>query len=214
MVIKNSSIQRNQTLSVGKNMLLIAFREGVLIDISGLEAINKPLTYYISCAENAKGIANECATFLNQLGVRCVISCGFKQGADASRKESFNQADKCLVIMTPEYLQELEKDGSNAYKDYQLIYNEFSKSPDSTNMELLLLVGTPPVIPDCPKDRGGIAQLKLLYDWGRGLLTSPLAKSVVFTLARLLIKYLISHLPLGWEGSLYQVLVDFLAQCL
>ena len=214
MVRKNSSIQRNQTLSVGKNMLLIAFREGVLIDISGLEAINKSLTYYISCAENAKGISNECATFLNQLGVRCVISCGFKQGADTSRKKSFNQADKCLVIMTPEYLQEMEQDGSNAYTDYQLIYNEFSKSPDSTNMELLLLVGTPPVIPDCPKDRGGIAQLKLLYDWGRGLLTSPLAKSVVCTLARLLIKYLILHLPLGWEGSLYQVLVDFLAQCL
>lgn len=195
-------------------MLLIAFREGALTDVSSLEAINKSLTYYISCAENAKGIANECATLLNPLGVRCVISCDFKQGADASRKESFNQVDKCLVIMTPEYLQELEKDGSNAYKDYQLIYNEFSQSPDSTNMELLLLVGTPPVIPDCPKDRGGIAQLKLLCDWGRSLLTNPLAKIVLPILAGHLIKYLVPHLPLGLDGSLYQVLVDCLVQCL
>lgn len=214
MVTKNSSIQRNQTLSVGKNMLLIAFREGVLIDISGLEAINKSLTYYISCAENAKGIANECATLLNQLGVRCVISCDFKQGADASRKKSFNQADKCLVIMTPGYLQELEKDGSNAYQDFQLIYNGFFKSPENSKIELLLLVGTPPVIPDCPKDRGGIAQLKLLYDWGRSLLTSPLAKIVLPILASYLIKHLVSHLPLGLDGSLYQVLVDCLVQCL
>ena len=195
-------------------MMLIAFREGTLTDVSNWEAINKPLTYYISCAENAKGIANECATRLNQLGVRCIVSCDFKQGADTSRKKSFNQADKYLVIMTPGYLQELEKDGSNAYQDFQLIYNEFSKSPENSKIELLFLVGTPPVIPDCPKDRGGIAQLKLLYDWGCGLLTSPLAKSVVWILARYLIKYLISHLPLGWEGSLYQVLVDFLAQCL
>ena len=195
-------------------MMLIAFREGALTDVSSCEAIDKPVICYISCAENAKEIANECATRLNQLGVRCIMSCDFKQGADASRKKSFNQADKCLVIMTPGYLQELEKDGSNACQDFQLIYNEFSKSPENSKIELLLLVGTPPVIPDCPKDRGGIAQLKLLYDWGRGLLTSPLAKSVVCTLARLLIKYLILHLPLGWEGSLYQVLVDFLAQCL
>lgn len=209
-----SSMQSDRILPVGKNMMLIAFREGVLIDISRWEAINKPVICYISCAENAKGIANECATLLNQLGVRCVISCDFKQGAEASRKKSFNQADKCLVIMTPGYLQELEKDGSNAYQDFQLIYNGFSKSPENSKIELLLLVGTPPVIPDCPKDRGGIAQLKLLYDWGRGLLSSPLAKSIVSVLARHLIKYLISHLLLGLDGSLYQVLVDFIDQCL
>ena len=209
-----SSIQSDRILPVGKNMMLIAFRVGVLIDISSWEAINKPVTCYISCAENAKGIANDCATLLNELGVRCIMSCDFKQGVDASRKKSFNQADKCLVIMTPGYLQELEKDGSNAYQDFQLIYNEFSKSPENSKIELLLLVGTPPVIPDCPKDRGGIAQLKLLYDWGRSLLTSPLAKIALPILASHLIKHLVSYLPLGLDGSLYQVLVDCLVQCL
>lgn len=214
MIQKKSSIQSTRILSIGKNMMLIAFREGALTDVSSWEAINKPVTCYISCAENAKGIANDCATLLNELGVRCIMSCDFKQGVDASRKKSFNQADKCLVIMTPGYLQELEKDGSNAYQDFQLIYNEFSKSPENSKIELLLLVGTPPVIPDCSKDRGGIAQLKLLYDWGRSLLTSPLAKIVLPILAGHLINYLVSRLPLGLDGSLYQVLVDCLVQCL
>lgn len=138
---------------------------------SELGAEEKTLSCYISCAENDKGVANDCAKLLNQSGFKSIVYSNLEQGAGnaVSRTKSFAEVDKCLVIMTSEYLLELKRKDSNVARDYDLILNEFSTIPESKKVISLPLENASLDVPDCLKARGGISLVELLYYWGRHL---------------------------------------------
>ena len=190
-------------------------RESLRAYCSELGANEETLSCYISCAENDKGLANECAKLLNKSGFSCIISSDLEQGADreVSRSKSFAEADKCLVIMTAEYLQELKKKGSNVARDYDLILNEFSSIPESKKVISLPWGNASLYIPDCLKARSGISLVELLHYWGRHLV-NYLAYRALLIIVEFVVTSAVQYFAPSIAGPIAKIIEGFLCHYL
>lgn len=213
-IYKYCSPIRELSSSLRRSVIIRVVREGLRAYRSELGAEEKTLSCYISCAENDKGVANDCAKLLNQSGFRCIVSSNLEQGAGnaVSRTKSFAEADKCLVIMTAEYLQELKKKGSNVARDYDLILNEFSTIPESKKVISLPWGNASLDIPDCLKARG-ISLVELLYYWGRSLVYF-LTNMALLSLVEYSVSSLVQYFVPDMVGPFAQIIEGYLAHYL
>lgn len=177
--------------------------------------MDKLLTCYISCSQNDKVIANDCAKLLNKSGFRCIISAGFEREVDidSSRNTAFADADRCLVIMTDEYLDELKRAESNAARDYDLIRDELSSFPKGSKIVLWPLVNALRDLPDCLMTSPCISQVELLSHWVH-ILVSILIKFICPVLAECLVRFLAQSLLPSTDEGLHRFLVECLLQYL
>ena len=214
-IYKFCSPIRELSSSLRRSVIIRVVREGLRAYRSELGAEEKTLSCYISCAENDKGVANDCAKLLNQSGFRCIVSSNLEQGAGnaVSRAKSFAEADKCLVIMTAEYLQELKKKGSNVARDYDLILNEFSTIPESKKVISLPLENASLDIPDCLRARSGISLVELLHYWGRHLV-NYLAYMALRSLMEYSVSSLVQYFVPDMVGPFAQIIEDYLVHYL
>ena len=211
-----SKLMSSLGTSIRKNLMLIALREGLLGRNSKLRPVGRSLFYYISCAENDKMVADDFVKVLNEEGVQCVVSSDFDCEAvpKASRKMSFMEADKCLVLVTADYIQQLDRDDTNVSQDYALICGELSKTPESTKIQLVPLVNAPRDIPDCLRARQEIPIACVLPRYCLGVLGSFARK----LLREYLVSFLLDALPPsslqdwigGWVSDLLQILNQLL----
>ena len=206
-----SSPMRELSSFLRRSLIIRVVREILRAYRSALGAEEKTLSCYISCAENDKGLANECAKLLNKSGFKFIVSSNLEQGSahEVSRSKSFTEADKCLVIMTSEYLLELKRKESNVARDYDLILNEFSTIPESKKVISLPLENASLDVPDCLKARSGISLVELLYYWGRHLV-NYLACMVLLSLVEYFVSSLVQHVAPGMVGFFAQKLADYL----
>ena len=206
---------RELSSSLRRSVIIRVVREGLRAYRSELGAEEKTLSCYISCTENDKGVANDCAKLLNQSGFRCIVSSNLEQGAGnaVSRTKSFAEADKCLVIMTSEYLLELKRKDSNVARDYDLILNEFSTIPESKKVIFLPLENASLDIPDCLKARSGISLVELLHCWGRHLV-NYLAYMALRSLMEYSVSSLVQYFVPDIVGPFAQIIEGYLAHYL
>lgn len=206
---------RELSSSLRRSVIIRVVREGLRAYRSELGAEEKTLSCYISCTENDKGVANDCAKLLNQSGFRCIVSSNLEQGAGnaVSRTKSFAEADKCLVIMTSEYLLELKRKDSNVARDYDLILNEFSTIPESKKVIFLPLENASLDIPDCLKARSGISLVELLHCWGRHLV-NYLAYMALRSLMEYSVSSLVQYFVPDIVGPFAQIIGGYLAHYL
>lgn len=214
-IINRCSLVRELFTSLRRYVNIRVVREGLRAYHSELGAEDKPLSCYITCTENDKGMANDCAKLLNESGFSCIISSDLEQGSDreVSRSKSFAEADKCLVIMTAEYLQELKKKGSNVARDYDLILNEFSTIPESKKVISLPLENASLDIPDCLKARSGISLVELLYYWGRSLVYF-MTNMTLLSLVEYSVSSLVQYFVPDMVGPFAQIIEGYLAHYL
>ena len=213
--INQCSPMRELFTSLRRYVNIRVLRESLRAYRSELGVEDKPLSCYISCTENNKGMANDCAKLLNESGFRCIISSDLEQGSDqeVSRSKSFAEADKCLVIMTAEYLQKLRKMGSNVARDYDLILNEFSSIPESKNVISLPLENASLDIPDCLKARSGISLVGFLYYWGRSLVYF-MTNMALLSLVEYSVSSLVQYFVPDMVGPFAQIIEGYLAHYL
>lgn len=206
---------RELSSSLRRSVIIRVVREGLRAYRSELGAEEKTLSCYISCTENDKGVANDCAKLLNQSGFRCIVSSNLEQGSGnaVSRTKSFAEADKCLVIMTSEYLLELKWKDSNVARDYDLILNEFSTIPESKKVIFLPLENASLDIPDCLKARSGISLVELLHCWGRHLV-NYLAYMALRSLMEYSVSSLVQYFVPDIVGPFAQIIEGYLAHYL
>lgn len=206
---------RELSSSLRRSVIIRVVREGLRAYRSELGAEEKTLSCYISCTENDKGVANDCAKLLNQSGFRCIVSSNLEQGSGnaVSRTKSFAEADKCLVIMTSEYLLELKRKDSNVARDYDLILNEFSTIPESKKVIFLPLENASLDIPDCLKARSGISLVELLHCWGRHLV-NYLAYMALRSLMEYSVSSLVQYFVPDIVGPFAQIIEGYLAHYL
>ena len=206
---------RELSSSLRRSVIIRVVREGLRAYRSELGAEEKTLSCDISCTENDKGVANDCAKLLNQSGFRCIVSSNLEQGAGnaVSRTKSFAEADKCLVIMTSEYLLELKRKDSNVARDYDLILNEFSTIPESKKVIFLPLENASLDIPDCLKARSGISLVELLHCWGRHLV-NYLAYMALRSLMEYSVSSLVQYFVPDIVGPFAQIIGGYLAHYL
>lgn len=206
---------RELSSSLRRSVIIRVVREGLRAYRSELGAEEKTLSCYISCTENDKGVANDCAKLLNQSGFRCIVSSNMEQGSGnaVSRTKSFAEADKCLVIMTSEYLLELKRKDSNVARDYDLILNEFSTIPESKKVIFLPLENASLDIPDCLKARSGISLVELLHCWGRHLV-NYLAYMALRSLMEYSVSSLVQYFVPDIVGPFAQIIEGYLAHYL
>ena len=206
---------RELSSSLRRSVIIRVVREGLRAYRSELGAEEKTLSCYISCTENDKGVANDCAKLLNQSGFRCIVSSNLEQGSGnaVSRTKSFAEADKCLVIMTSEYLLELKRKDSNVARDYDLILNEFSTIPESKKVIFLPLENASLDIPDCLKARSGISLVELLHCWGRHLV-NYLAYMALRSLMEYSVSSLVQYFVPDIVGPFAQIIKGYLAHYL
>ena len=214
-IFKYCSPMRELSSSLRRSVIIRVVREGLRAYRSELGAEEKTLSCYISCTENDKGVANDCAKLLNQSGFRCIVSSNLEQGSGnaVSRTKSFAEADKCLVIMTSEYLLELKRKDSNVARDYDLILNEFSTIPESKKVIFLPLENASLDIPDCLKARSGISLVELLHCWGRHLV-NYLAYMALRSLMEYSVSSLVQYFVPDIVGPFAQIIEGYLAQYL
>ena len=196
-------------------MWLRAVRESLLPRNSKLGDTDKLLTCYISCSENDKAIANDCAKLLNKSGFRCIISADFKREVDIdlSRNKAFADADRCLVIMTGEYLDELKSVESNAARDYDLIRDELSSFPKGSKIVLWPLVNALRDLPNCLMTCSCISQVELLSHWVH-ILVRILIQFIYPVLVECLVRFLSQSLLPSTDEGLHRFLVEYLLQYL
>ena len=206
---------RELSSSLRRSVIIRVVREGLRAYRSELGAEEKTLSCYISCTENDKGVANDCAKLLTQSGFRCIVSSNLEQGSGnaVSRTKSFAEADKCLVIMTSEYLLELKRKDSNVARDYDLILNEFSTIPESKKVIFLPLENASLDIPDCLKARSGISLVELLHCWGRHLV-NYLAYMALRSLMEYSVSSLVQYFVPDIVGPFAQIIEGYLAHYL
>lgn len=206
---------RELSSSLRRSVIIRVVREDLRAYRSELGAEEKTLSCYISCTENDKGVANDCAKLLNQSGFRCIVSSNLEQGSGnaVSRTKSFAEADKCLVIMTSEYLLELKRKDSNVARDYDLILNEFSTIPESKKVIFLPLENASLDIPDCLKARSGISLVELLHCWGRHLV-NYLAYMALRSLMEYSVSSLVQYFVPDIVGPFAQIIEGYLAHYL
>ena len=214
-IINQCSPIRELFTSLRRYVNIRVVREILRAYRSELGVEDKPLSCYISCTENNKGMGNDCAKLLNESGFKCIISSDLEQGADqeVSRSKSFAEADKCLVIMTAEYLQVLKKKGSNVARDYDLILNEFSSIPESKKVISLPWGNASLDIPDCLKARSGISLVELLYYWGRSLIYF-LTNMALLSLVEYSVSSLVQYFVPDMVGPFAQIIEDYLVHYL
>lgn len=200
---------------IRKNIWLRAVRESLLPRNSKLRDTDKLLTCYISCSENDKVIANDCAKLLNKFGFRCIISAGFEREVDIdlSRNKAFTDADRCLVVVTSEYLEELKRAESNAARDYDLIRDELSSYPKGSKIVLWPLVNALRDLPDCLMTCSCVPQVELLSHWVH-ILVRFLIKFICPVLAEYLVRFLAQSLLPSTDEGLHRFLVECLLQYL
>lgn len=213
--INQCSPIRELFTSLRRYVNIRVLRESLRAYRSELGVEDKPLSCYISCAENNKGMGNDCAKLLNESGFRCIISSDLEQGSDqgGSCSKSFAEADKCLVIMTAEYLQELRRKGSNVARDYDLILNEFSSIPESKKVISLPWGNASLDVPDCLKARSGISLVELLRYWGRHLVIY-LAYMALLIIVEFLVTSFIQYFAPSIAGPIAKILEDVLCHYL
>lgn len=201
--------------SLRRSIIIRVVREGLRAYRSELGAEEKTLSCYISCAENDKGLANECAKLLNQSGFKSIVSSNLEQGSahEVSHSKSFAEADKCLVIMTSEYLLEVKRKESNVARDYDLILNEFSTIPESKKVISLPLENASLDVPDCLKARSGISLVEILYYWGRHLV-NYLAYMALRSLMEYSVSSLVQYFVPDIVGPFAQIIEGYLAHYL
>lgn len=214
-IINRCSLVRELFTSLRRYVNIRVVREGLRAYHSELGAEDKPLSCYITCTENDKGMANDCAKLLNESGFSCIISSDLEQGSDreVSRSKSFAEADKCLVIMTAEYLQELKKKGSNVARDYDLILNEFSSIPESKKVISLPWGNASLDVPDCLKARSSISLVELLHYWGRHLV-NYLAHMALLIIVEFLVTSAVQYFAPSIAGPIAKIIEDFLCHYL
>ena len=200
---------------IRKNMGLRAVSERLLPRNSKLGDTDKLLTCYILCSENDKVIANDCAKLLNKSRFRCIISADFKReiDIDLSRNKAFTDADRCLVIVTSEYLKELKRAESNAARDYDLIRDELSSFPKGSKIVLWPLVNALRDLPDCLMTSPCISQVELLSHWVH-ILVRILIQFILLVLAECLVRFLAQSLLPSTDEGLHRLLVECLLQYL
>lgn len=200
---------------IRKNICLRAVRESLLARNSKAGDMDKLLICYISCSKNDKVIANDCAKLLNKSGFRCIISADIKWEVDIdlSRNKAFADADRCLVIMTSEYLDELKRAESNAARDYDLIRDDLSSFPKGSKIVLWPLVNALRDLPDCLMTSPCISQVELLSHWVH-ILVRILIQFILLVLAECLVRFLAQSLLPSTDEGLHRLLVECLLQYL
>jgi hypothetical protein len=164
LFLLSSVVSSIRSLFIGhpeKHVLPVVFQETLLrmATNSKLQAKDRPPLYYISCVDDEKGLANACAKLLEDYGVNCLMPDDFELGVniDTFRKKGIEDADKCLLLISSQYLKQLEKVDSNVSREFRVIYRNLSLFPDSTKVVPVFLGNSPLGIPDCLRNRQGIS---------------------------------------------------------
>ena len=200
---------------IRKNIWLRAVSESLLARNSKAGDMDKLLTCYISCSKNDRAIANDCAKLLNKSRFRCIISADFKREVDIdlSRNKAFADADRCLIVVTSEYLDELKRAESNAARDYDLIRDELSSFPKGSKIVLWPLVNALRDLPDCLMTSPCISQVELLSHWVH-ILVRILIQFIYPVLVECLVRFLSQSLLPSTDEGLHRFLVEYLLQYL
>lgn len=139
---------------------------------SKLRHPEKPPTYYISCASNDKLRISPCISLLKQEGIACVLSGELEPGANSlfASEDVLASADKCLIVISDAYLEEVQVANSSVSRDYRLIRNEFQSFPNTSKFVPLYLEGDSLDVPECLRDRQGISLATPDTIWGQRIL--------------------------------------------
>lgn len=136
---------------------------------SKLRHPEKSPIYYISCASNDKQRISPCSSLLKQEGIACVLSGELEPGANSqsASEDVLASADKCLIVISDAYLEEVQVVNSSISRDYRLIRNEFQSFPNTLKFVPLYLEGDSLDVPECLRDRQGISLAGPDDKWGQ-----------------------------------------------